>query len=189
VGVLTGSAATAAVSDDVTGTVTGATAGSVGAVVTVVVGTWLVGWPKPPPAVCSTAPGLDVGATGPGVVSGSPPSIGRPGSPGRPVAARGESAPGDPSVDWAACRWSGGASSVTWVGEPCVLGQAPWNGRTSLRSTARQVPMSAHAIIAPASHATVARVLPWPRGVIWTEHRHEGPPTQVPALYGRRTEI
>ena len=54
----------------------------------------------------------------------------------------------------------GGASSLTGVRVPCVLGQASRKGRMSLRRSARHVPMSAQATSAPASHATVTLVCP-----------------------------
>jgi hypothetical protein len=55
---------------------------------------------------------------------------------------------------------AGGANSLTGVRVSCVLGQASRKGRMSLRRSARQVPISAHAMTAPASHAMVTLVRP-----------------------------
>ena len=49
---------------------------------------------------------------------------------------------------------------------PCALGQASRKGRMSLRNSARHVPISAKAMIAPESHARVARVRPGPSRII-----------------------
>ena len=98
-------------------------------------------------------------------VSGPVPA-GRPGRPARP--GRAIAGPPPTVVGWAAkegrppgcVAGSGGASWLEGVGLPCVLGQTPRKGRTSLRSSARQVPISAQARAAPASHARVTRVFP-----------------------------
>ena len=105
------------------------------------------------------APGR-VAPSGPEPVAGAsgpvPVPVGRPGRPGRPIAGAPPMVIGCAAKDGRPPGWEaacGGASSLTGVRVPCVLGQASRNGRTSLRSSARQVPISAQARAAPASHA------------------------------------
>jgi hypothetical protein len=94
------------------------------------------------------------------VAAGTP---GSPGSPDRPIAVTPPTVVGCAAKDGRPPGWEagcGGASLLTGVLVPRVLGQGSRNGRTSLRSSARQVPINAQAKAAPASHATVTRVFP-----------------------------
>jgi hypothetical protein len=159
----------------VAGTVGSVVAGNVGVVVVGKLGRGDVPCllTVPPPVVVwvgvgdELVPGNAV-PSGPEPVAGAsgPVPAGRPGRPARP--GRAIAGPPPTVVGWAAkdgrpsgcVAGSGGASWLEGVGLPCVLGQASRKGRTSLRSSARQVPISAHARAAPASHARVTRVFP-----------------------------
>ena len=134
----------------------------------------VVGWPTWA-AVASACARRAVGpgepavpASGPEPVTGAAgrAAVGRPGRPiaGAPAIVVGCAANEGRPAGWeAAC---GGASRLTGVRGPCALGQASRKGRMSLRSSARQVPISAKAMIAPESHARVARVRPGPSRII-----------------------
>ena len=85
------------------------------------------------------------------------------GRPGRPIAGAPPIVIGCEVSDGLPEGWvaaGDGASSLTGVRVPCVLGQASRKGRMSLRRSARHVPISAQATSAPASQATVTLVCP-----------------------------